>query len=171
MSTAKKWIFTAAVLSAILTIWGFACTINVAPPSGDGGGSQTAGGGSTTPPDTTPDEPNPNSPCSDGTNIHVTYVNESSAVVNFVEAFTDQAGASVSAKMVVLGAAGETPATASKCIPCPYRAAVRNISFTENGTERIPVGPELTRGQFKCGDNITFVFKPDHSITVAAATP
>jgi hypothetical protein len=118
------------------------------------------------------EEPNPNSSCEDQTDIYVSYVNESSARVGFVENFRDQAYNSLSASIHLLRAAGDPDAAKDKCITCPWQAGVRNITYIQDGESiKVTPPPDLYRGDFKCGDNITFVFKADMTVVTSVATP
>lgn len=163
-----------AVLWVALTIGGSGCSVTVVAPATDTAGDEgsTTGGGTTTGGDssTTTNASNPNSPCPDRSNIYVSYVNESMSRITFVENFTDVNQQWVSAKMVVVGPAGDAGAKVEKCIACPWKAGIRNISYIEDGI-RAPAPADLSKGQFQCGDHITFTFKADHSISTAVETP
>jgi hypothetical protein len=172
MATGKVGIIAWAVLSVGLITLSAGCTVNLVVPPTDGqdtSGDQTATTG--TDPGTTANDSNPNSPCPDQTNIYVSYVNESTAIVTFVESFLDANQGAISKKIVLLRPAGDPQATVSKCIACPWQAGVHNISFAEGETVRVPWPPDLFQGDFKGGDNITFTFKADYTIQTAVETP
>jgi len=176
----KMWLIAVAVSFSVLFILGATCDVTSVVTSDDGGGTQTDGsdsvdgdgagtgdgGGSTS------EEANPNSPCTDQTNIYVTYVNESSARIGFVENFEDEANHSLSSSSLILQAAGDQDATRDKCITCPWRAGIRNIRYIEDGeTTTVPFPDDLYRGEFSCGDNITYVFKDNASVDTLVETP
>lgn len=122
--------------------------------------------------DTTSTEGNPNSPCTDKTNIHVSYVNQSAARVVFVENFRDSANQVISSSILALQAAGDPDDTIEKCMTCPWQAGIRNIRYIRDGVTTLVTFPEdLFRGDFSCGDQITFVFQDDGSVSATATTP
>jgi len=163
-----------AALSIGLPILNLGCTVNlVVPESGDAG---TASGtdSTTTGNDagTTTEESNPNSPCADKTNVYVSYVNQSSAQITFVESLRDESDRIVSAKMMLLQPVGDADANWDKCIDCPWKMGIKNLSFIEGGHTTKPSLPaDLTRANFKCGDHVTFVFKTDYSVSATVVTP
>lgn len=121
---------------------------------------------------TTSSEGNPDSPCADTTNIHVSYVNQSAARVVFVENFRDASNQVVSAKILALQAAGDPDDTQDKCMTCPWQAGIRNIRYVQDGvTTSVPFPSDLFQGDFSCGDQITFVFEDNASVHVTAQSP
>ncbi|UCD28399.1 MAG: hypothetical protein JSV03_15145 [Planctomycetota bacterium] len=187
----RTWVIAVVVLSIGLMSLGTMCEMTAVIPQEDGTGSGTGDDGGTTTGDdggtttgddggtttgddgdTTTEEPNPNSPCPDQTNIYVSYVNESTARVGFIENFRDQAYQSLSASSLVLQAAGDSGATREKCITCPWQAGLRNIKYIQNGQSTwVQYPPDLFRGDFRCGDNITFVFKDNATVDTLVETP
>jgi hypothetical protein len=166
-----------------------ACSVTVVvPPADDGDGTElsgsdttngdgtsTGGGGSTDGTDdggATSGDGNPNSPCADQTNVYVLYVNESAARVVFVENFRDDANQVVSGAILVLQAAGDADDTRDRCITCPYQAGIRNIKYAQDGAQTsVPYPDDLFRGEFRCGDQITFTFKASGSVSTSVTTP
>ena len=178
MALRRIGIAAVAVVTVGLMSLGNGCSVTfVTPPAGDTttDGSGTGGDGTSTTgddPATTPNQSNPNSPCADQTNIQVTYVNESTAIVTFVEAFVDDDGQFVSKNLILLKAAGDPSATDETCITCPARAGIRNIALNQDGqyTSATPP-PDLSRGSFQCGDHITFTFAADKTVHTTVETP
>jgi hypothetical protein len=182
----RTWTGALIVLGLGLAGVGTACnvTIEVSPDGGDNtqvAGSDPGTTGGTTPPtggstndQATPgsDQGNPNSPCSDLTNVYVSYVNKSSARVGFVENCRDDAYGVLAASIFVLEAAGQAGDTQTKCIACPHQAGVRNIKYIRDGVQTaVPYPSDLMRGSFQCGDNITFVFNENGTVSTQVSTP
>lgn len=165
--------------------------MNMAPgcgtavPPDDGSDTQTDGSTPSLPdeppptdgsPDTGTDpaapEPNPNSPCENQTDIYVSYVNQSSARVVFVENFRDEANKALSSSILSLQVTGTSGDVRHRCITCPYQAGIRNIRYIRDGvTTAVPYPQDLFRGTFQCGDHITFVFTDNGSVETSVETP
>jgi hypothetical protein len=178
MACERIGIAAVAVIMVVLMSFADGCSVTfVTPPAGNTttDGSGNGGDGSSTTgndPTTTPNESNPNSPCADQTDIQVTYVNESTAVVTFVEAFVDNDGQFVSKNLIQLKAAGNASATYETCITCPARAGIRTIALNEGGQySSATPPPDLSRGSFKCGDHITFTVAADKIVHTTVETP
>jgi hypothetical protein len=178
----RTWSVALVVLGIGLAGLWAACNVTIQmPPEGEDdtqvGGSIPDNPDDGTPPadDPTPpdDDPgNPNSPCPDPTNIYVTYKNEWSARVSFIEGFRDESYAVLAGAIYVLEPAGTAGDTQNKCITCPNQAGIRSVQYLRDGAWTFePYPSDLFRGAFKCGDHITFVFKNDGSVTTQVETP
>jgi len=185
----KKPQLTVVLAGLVLMLGSFqqGCEVTLVMPEDDAGDTQVGGsdagtdntggtGGTDVAGDSTGDdnegiEPNPNSPCADGTNIYVSYVNESSYRIGFVENFRDASNQVVSGSMVLLDAAGGANSTRNKCITCPAQAGIRNIKYVQNAVETaVPYPADLMRGAFVCGDHITFLFQAG-GVSTSVETP
>lgn len=167
---------------ALAGVWA-GCNITIQmPPDGDDdaqvGGSTPDNPDNETPPANDPTPPtddaggNPNSQCADQTNVHVTYKNEASGRVSFVESFRDESYAVLAGSILVLEPAGTTDDTRSKCIACPNQAGIRNLQYMVNGAWiSVPYPDDVFRGEFQCGDNITFIFNSNRSVSIQVETP
>jgi len=151
---------------------GAVCEMSVVVPQQEEDGTQVSGSDTGDDGGSTPIVGNPNSPCSDQTDIYVSFVNQSTAKVGFVENFRDEENHSLSAAIWVLQAAGDSGDTRNKCITCPWQAGIRNIKYILNGeTTWVSYPEDLFRGDFTCGDNITFTFKENGSVETSVETP
>jgi hypothetical protein len=187
-TTLKNRMMVLSILTIGLMSLGVGCSVTIVnelPDNGDDtevGGSDPADDSSDSTDngdssseddsDTTPTEGNPNSPCADNTNIYVSYVNQSSARVVFVENFRDSSNQPVSSKILTLQVAGDADDTLEKCMTCPWQAGIRNINYSRDGVMTVVRYPsDLFQGDFSCGDQITFIFQDDESVDVTASSP